>query len=156
MSTIPSNEFTEAAVDLPRLLEGHHRQSTTSSGEIIHVFAITGAPVFGSDQTAKLTPLIEIPLWGLVFILRGTISRPASGTFTIDATFSVRIPIFGEHNLSKVRGSLDDGVDITWGISGVLSGTSRFYGRGTWLWVDIAATVFGHTHDLLSMALIPL
>ena len=74
----------------------------------------------------------------------------------IDATFSVRVPIFGEHNLSKVRGNLGDGVKITYGIRGVLSGTSRFYGKNKWLWVDMAATVFGTPHDLLSIKLIPI
>ncbi|KAI0741035.1 hypothetical protein C8Q76DRAFT_822774 [Earliella scabrosa] len=152
MSTIEHLKFA-STVDLPKLLEGHHSQHQARTGEIIHVYAIAGPPVFGDAKENQWNFNIEIPLWGVTFILSGYVDL---FSLAIDATFSVKIPIVGSIKLAEVKGNLRDGVTVNFGISGVLSGEARFYVNDRWLYVDLSATVFGTHHGPVTIRLIPL
>ncbi|KAH9959369.1 hypothetical protein BJV74DRAFT_788840, partial [Russula compacta] len=85
--------------------------------------------------------------------LKGSINL---STLSISATFSVRVPILGTFTLANLNGNLNDGVSVTFGVSGILSGTAKFYVKDKWLYVDLSATVFGTTYGPISIGLIPL
>lgn len=73
----------------------------------------------------------------------------------MDATFAVRVPIIGEFTLGNVKGNLNDGIKITFGIA-ILSGSATFYVKDGWIWVDLSATVFGSEYGPISIKLLPL
>ncbi|KAI0263224.1 hypothetical protein BC834DRAFT_971496 [Gloeopeniophorella convolvens] len=140
-------------VELGKWVEGHHRVSQEGkNGELVHVYAIAGPPVFGGDP-GRWDFDIEFPIWGVTFILKGYVDLT---TLEIDATFSVRIPIIGTFKLAEVKGNLKDGVSVSFGISGILSGKATFYVRDGWIWVDLSAEIFGTTYGPVSIKLIPL
>ncbi|KAI0297032.1 hypothetical protein B0F90DRAFT_1742527 [Multifurca ochricompacta] len=138
---------------LEKWIEGHHHQyEDPVTAEIIHVYAIAGAPVFHNDTKVPHYDIdIEFPLWGVVWILRGYIDH---STLEIDGELAVRLPIIGTFTLAAVKGNLKDGVKATFGIS-VLNGDARFYASGGWLWIDLSATIFGATLGPLTIKLIP-
>ncbi|KAI0298151.1 hypothetical protein B0F90DRAFT_1632935, partial [Multifurca ochricompacta] len=74
-------------------------------------------------------------------------------TFEIDGTFSVKIPIIGSFQLGQVKGNLQDGVKVTFGVS-VVHGDARFYYLSGWIYVDLAATVFGTDYGPITIKLI--
>ncbi|KAI0297031.1 hypothetical protein B0F90DRAFT_1742503 [Multifurca ochricompacta] len=139
---------------LEKWIEGHHHQyEDPVTAEIIHVYAIAGAPVYYDGPRVPQYDIdIEVPLWGVTWILRGYIDN---GTLEIDAEFAVRLPIIGTFTLAAVKGNLKDGVEVTFGIS-VLNGEARFYISGGWLWIDLSATIFGPTFGPLKIKLIPI
>jgi len=149
----------ERQVVKPEVLLGrHHRvQRDEKSGKEVHVFAIAGPPVFETgddDDSANAYDFnINIPVGPVVFILTGTID---SSTLTIQATFKVQVPFFGTYTLGQIDGNLNTGVSLQFGISGIVSGTVKFYAKGGWLWMDLSATILGSKYGPLSVQLIPL
>ncbi|KAI0297055.1 hypothetical protein B0F90DRAFT_991694 [Multifurca ochricompacta] len=141
-------------IELEKWLEGHHHQyEDPLTAEIIHVYAIAGAPVFHNDTKVPRYDFdIEVPLWGITWVLKGYIDV---GTFEINAEFSVRTPIITPFRLAAVKGNLKDGVKVSFDVSFV-KGEAKFYIFGGWLWVDLSATVFGTTYGPLKVKLIPL
>ncbi|KAH9962526.1 hypothetical protein BJV74DRAFT_990920 [Russula compacta] len=141
------------AVELEKFLKGHHHAAKdTRSSQVVQVFAIAGHPVFG-DERSSYDFDIEFGFAGLTWILRGSINL---STLSISASFLVRIPLLGTITLASLNGSLLEGVSVTFGISGILSGTAKFYVRDKWLYVDLSATVFGSTYGPITIGLIPL
>ncbi|KAH9970066.1 hypothetical protein BJV74DRAFT_799326 [Russula compacta] len=136
-----SSEQQVSLADVPALLEGHHHevQDEVSKKDIIHVFAITGAPVFGTPERSG------------TFISSGA-SWDSSGS----ATLSVRIPIIGTFQIASVNGNLQHSVSVTFSIPSILSGSARFYlVNNKWLCVDLSATVF-EKKGSITISLIPI
>ncbi|KAH9961178.1 hypothetical protein BJV74DRAFT_799846 [Russula compacta] len=148
-----SSEQQVSLADVPALLEGHHSEVTdeVSKKDTVHVFAITGAPTFGT-LGKKWDFHIEFSFLGVVWILKGWIDLT---TLAISATLSVRIPIIGTHQIASVNGNLQNGVTVTFGIPGILSGSAKFYAKNKWLYVDLSVTVFGKKGSI-TIKLIPI
>jgi hypothetical protein len=73
----------------------------------------------------------------------------------IDATFSVMFPLLPEITLAHVHGDLNKGVEVTFSIGSIVSGTARFYLKDKWLWLDLSAKVWGQPFGPVSIRLIP-
>ncbi|KAI0293862.1 hypothetical protein B0F90DRAFT_1642157 [Multifurca ochricompacta] len=84
--------------------------------------------------------------------LKGYVDK---STLEIDAAFSVKVPIIGSFQLAQVKGNLQDGVKVTFGVS-ILHGDARFYYSAGWIYLDLSATVFGTVYGPLTIKLIPL
>ncbi|KAI0298182.1 hypothetical protein B0F90DRAFT_834382 [Multifurca ochricompacta] len=93
-----------------------------SHGETIHVYAIAGPPVYSDGDSDRIDFDIELPLWGVTWVLKGYVIK---STLEIDAAFSVKVPIIGSFQLAQVKGNLQDGVKVTFGVS-ILHGDARF------------------------------
>lgn len=89
----------------------------------------------------------------MIIQLKGCIE---TDTLVIAATLSVKIPIWGSVDLAQVHGSLNDGVSVNFGISGILSGTARVYLKSKFLWIDLSANVFGTANGPITISLISL
>ncbi|KAJ7277113.1 hypothetical protein C8J57DRAFT_1308588 [Mycena rebaudengoi] len=137
--------------DVNNLLEGRHQSSKASDGEEVHVFAIAGPPVFGSSDPGRYDFSVEVPLWGVTWILNGYMDAKLA----MNATFSVRVPIMGTFKLSDVKGNLADGIAVTFDIS-MLNGQAKFYISDKWLYINLSAVVFGQAHGPAAFGLFPL
>ncbi|KAI0295583.1 hypothetical protein B0F90DRAFT_1143885 [Multifurca ochricompacta] len=138
---------------LKQWLVGHHNSyEHEKTGELIHVYAIAGPPVYAEGDSDRIDFDIEVPLWGVTWILKGYVEK---STLEIDAAFSVKIPIIGTYQLAKVKGNITDGVKVTFGVS-VVRGDARFYYSNGWIYVDLSATVFGKVYGRVTIKLIPL
>jgi hypothetical protein len=65
------------------------------------------------------------------------------------------IPILGKVKLASVEGSLEDGIEITFGVPG-LRGKARFFLQGKWVCVELTAYVFGKKFGPKVFRLFPL
>ncbi|KAI0247222.1 hypothetical protein BJV78DRAFT_1355663 [Lactifluus subvellereus] len=96
---------------------------------------------------------IPIPVAGFTWILKGHTDKSSQ---EIDATLSVMVPIMGVFQLTKVRGSLKDGVRVSFDKHN-LHGEARFYILEEWLYWHLSkTTVFGITLGPLDTKLMPL
>ncbi|KAK0494774.1 hypothetical protein EDD18DRAFT_283393 [Armillaria luteobubalina] len=95
----------------------------------------------------------DIVLFGLLR-LRGYIDT-TSLAFQLEAL--LHIPILGDISLGEISGSLKDGVTLAIGISGIATGSLRFYLQNTWdLYVDIGLdTIVGDWHTTVFLFTIP-
>ncbi|KAI0263223.1 hypothetical protein BC834DRAFT_323771 [Gloeopeniophorella convolvens] len=140
-------------VDLSKWIEGHHTVSRDGrNGEEVHVYAISGPPVFGEGRESRWDFDVETPIGGVIFILKGYIDL---STLEMDAILSARFP-FTDLTLAEVKGNLKDGIKVTFDIPRVISGSATFYVRDGWVWMDLSVTIFGKTYDPISVKLFPL
>ncbi|KAI0247213.1 hypothetical protein BJV78DRAFT_1247429 [Lactifluus subvellereus] len=97
---------------------------------------------------------IPIPVAGFTWILKGHTDRSSQ---EINATLSIVVPVLGVFQLTKVRGSLKDGVSVSFDTR-PLRGEARFYILDEWLCWQLSktTTAFGLTMGPLDMKLIPL
>jgi len=151
-------ESSNAAASPEVLLGRHHRvHRDEKSGKEVHIFAIGGPPVFETDDDDDSANAydfnISIPVGPVVFILTGTINTI---TLSIQATFKVQIPFLGTYTLGQINGNLITGIILKFGISGIVSGTAKFYAKGGWLWMDLSASILGSSYGPLSVQLIPI
>ena len=62
----------------------------------------------------------------------------------IDAELYIKIPFIPEIPLARVKGSLKNGVLVSFNVVGVIVGTARFYLKNTWeVWMYLDATILG-------------
>ncbi|KAH9996390.1 hypothetical protein BJV74DRAFT_883678 [Russula compacta] len=137
-----STEVTR--LDIPELVDRHHNEHVDEkTGQVIHVFAVAGPPPFGASSAAGEWDFnIQFSVLGLTFKLSGSVNL---STLSVSASLSIHLPFIGDVTLASVNGNLKDGVSVTFGVSGVVSGKARFYLKGKELWVDLTATIFGHS-----------
>ncbi|KAI0298181.1 hypothetical protein B0F90DRAFT_1952562 [Multifurca ochricompacta] len=149
----PTDLDKSSNIGLKQWLVGHHNSYEHEvTGETIHVYAIAGPPVYSDGDSDRIDFDIELPLWGVTWVLKGYVIK---STLEIDAAFSVKVPIIGSFQLAQVKGNLQDGVKVTFGVS-ILHGDARFYYSAGWIYVDLSATVFGKVYGPLTIKLIPL
>ncbi|KAI0295584.1 hypothetical protein B0F90DRAFT_1919298 [Multifurca ochricompacta] len=111
----PTDVDQTSDVALKQWLVGHlNSYKHKKTGELIHVYAIAGPPVYAEGDSDRIDFDIE---------LKGYAEK---STLEIDAAFSVKIPIIGTYQLAKVKGNITDGVKVTFGVS-VVRGDARFY-----------------------------
>ncbi|KAI0293863.1 hypothetical protein B0F90DRAFT_1670710 [Multifurca ochricompacta] len=136
----PTDLDKSSNIGLKQWLVGHHNSYEHEvTGETIHVYAIAGPPVYSDGDSDRIDFDIELPLWGVTWVLKGYVIK---STLAIDAAFSVKVPIIGSFQLAQVKGNLQDGV--------------KFYYSAGWIYVDLSATVFGTVYGPLTIKLIPL
>ncbi|KJA22697.1 hypothetical protein HYPSUDRAFT_99483, partial [Hypholoma sublateritium FD-334 SS-4] len=65
-------------------------------------------------------------------------------SLAVSAAFTVRVPILGTFTLGSFSGNLNDGITLTFGVSGIISGTAKLYlSLGTEVYLDLTATILG-------------
>jgi len=144
------DEFGVTDTALDDFAKGHHSTHQTDT-ELIHVYAIAGKPVFTDHDHWDFD--VQVPWAGGVWKLKGYIDLK---TTEIDANFSVKFPIIPEIRLAHVKGNLTQGVQVTFSIGSIVSGTAKFYIKDKHLWVDLSAKVWGHQYGPISIKLIPI
>ncbi|KAH9980396.1 hypothetical protein BJV74DRAFT_953171 [Russula compacta] len=156
MTSLPPTLTHTASI--PDLVGDHHNLAKDEkTGKEVHVYAISGPPVFGSAPSASAAAgrhnfNTQWNYFGVTWILNGYVDL---STLKIDATFSVHIPIIGTHQIAGVNGNLKEGVKVSFALNHVLSGSAKFYLKNKWLYLDLDAKVFGH-NESISFHLIPL
>ncbi|KAI0293157.1 hypothetical protein B0F90DRAFT_1670921 [Multifurca ochricompacta] len=111
----PTDLDKSSNIGLKQWLVGHHNSYEHEvTGETIHVYAIAGPPVYSNGDSDRIDFDIELPLWGVTWVLKGYVIK---STLAIDAAFSVKVPIIGSFQLAQVKGNLQDGVKVTFGVS---------------------------------------
>ncbi|KAH9965704.1 hypothetical protein BJV74DRAFT_799580 [Russula compacta] len=161
MTNLPPTLPHPATAAPSDLVDNHHNVAKDpNTGKEVHVYAISGPPVFNNKTSSVSAPApttqhnfnIQFNYFGITWILNGFIDL---STQKFDATLSDHIPIVGTHKLTEVTGNLKDGITVYYKIEKVLGGKGRFYLKDKWIYVDLEAEVFGR-QEAISFHLIPL
>ncbi|KAJ7231080.1 hypothetical protein C8J57DRAFT_1092034 [Mycena rebaudengoi] len=73
----------------------------------------------------------------------------------VNATFSVRVPVMGTFQPTAVKGNLANGIAVT--VDGsTINGKAQFYISDKWVYINLAAVVFGQEHGPTAFGLFPL
>ncbi|KAH9970661.1 hypothetical protein BJV74DRAFT_889532 [Russula compacta] len=140
-------------VDLPHLIGGHHNLvKDAKSGEDIHVYAITGPPVFGGPSE-RIDFYIQWTHRGVTYTLYGYIDYSKSKVeicVTLTASFGPFTYTLVTICVDFSGGSITVKIDVR-GITGTL----KIFIKDGWLWIELCVTI-GDTTTCIIINLIPL
>ncbi|KAJ7277157.1 hypothetical protein C8J57DRAFT_1308669 [Mycena rebaudengoi] len=125
--------------DVSNLVDGRHQ-------------AIAGPPVFGNSDPGRYDFHVEVPLWGVTWLLHGY----TDAKLAMNATFSIRLPFVGTTQLANLKGNLADGITLIFDIKILSNGKAKFYISDKWLYLNLSATVYGKAHGPTAFGLFPL
>ncbi|KAF7335543.1 hypothetical protein MVEN_02208200 [Mycena venus] len=135
--------------DIEKFLSDNYSSSKASDGEEVHVYTVGGVD---SSNPDRHNYDVNVPLWGVTWILKGYVDTKLA----MDATFSIKVPILPTIKLADVKGNLADGIAVAFNVSGVVNGQAKFYTSDKWVYINLAATVFGTAHGPVDFKLFPL
>ncbi|KAJ7624781.1 hypothetical protein FB45DRAFT_924200 [Roridomyces roridus] len=163
-----SSRADHLSIDLSEWIAGQETYYESSDAPVVGS-TVTEEHIQASAVPDHLNPShwsidIQLPLWDFTWILKGWIDR---STLQMEATFSVKITsrslsyLNSTYPLARVKENLKNGIPISFGIWGIVSGKARFYLSGGWLsglWLNVAlsASSLGVDHGPVVVPLLEL